>query len=413
MKIGMNWATRGLVSTVAIGAIFLGSAFAQPAIASTADATISTPTELPDLPEIPDSANEIIGALDQWAEGDRDSYRYVWYDHDTDKIVLDVLDSGGAERAAANVDWPEGAVIFRTVESSRTALSAAVNDLIEDDAVVEAHVDNEANAVVAVVDAAPEVTPTIGDDQDVEVLVEVDGNLEGAAPASTGRLSDDSPYYGGARTVNPGGGGYSSGIPWRNGSAQYMLTAGHCTPNGGTTKSASGATMGSVTSGTRENWAAGFGTTWMSGDNQYRGDLALITISSPQTVAARIYRGGTSSTSSSIIDRKWHRSPQTGDQFCSGGTRSGELCGWVVRATNVTFEYSNGEILRGGFRATRAGACIIGGDSGGPVFTVQSDGKLAAKGIISGSNGSSTNCTAWFTDVWHATYMWPGNVATG
>ena len=29
------------------------------------------------------------------------------------------------------------------------------------------------------------------------------------------------------------------------------------------------------------------------------------------------------------------------------------------------------------------------------------------------SDERSMICTAWFTDVWHATSMWPGNVAIG
>lgn len=396
---------------LAVGLTVLGSAHPAPAVAETSPQIVVS--ALPALPKIPERADELIGALDQFAEGDRDSYGFVWYDHETGTVVLDVLDPTGAERAAASVEWPEGAVEFRTVESSRTELSEVANKLIEDEAVVDAYIATDANAVVVVVNAASDVPLSVRDNQNVQVIVEVDRNLKESLPASTGRMSDDSPYYGGARTVDPGGSGCSSGIPWRSGSTSMMLTAGHCTPNGGTTKSGSGATMGYVSSGSRENGAAGFGTAWLSGDNQYRGDLALISISSPQTVSARIYRGGISSTTSSVIARMWHRSPQVGDQFCTGGTRSGELCGWTVRATNVTHEYSSGEILRSGFRATRAGACIISGDSGGPAFTVQTDGKLAAKGIISGSNSSSTSCTAWFTDVWHAKYMWPGNVATG
>lgn len=356
--------------------------------------------------------DELIGELDSLAEGMRSDFGFVWFDAAAGQVVVDVATVNAERAAGALVRREQGLVRTRVVRSSRQALVETANRLIEQAGVVEAYVDNEANAVVAVVENANVTLDTAMARGGVEVRQRFDPSVERGRPA-LGRMSDNSPYYGGARTVNPDGSGCSSGLPWKIGTTSLMLTAGHCVPNGGTTKSASGAIMGSTAGGTRENWAPGFGTAWIPGDNQYRGDLALIAISGSQTVAGRLYRGGISSTTSSAIAGRWYRSPQVGDQFCSGGTRSGELCGWVVQATNVVHEYSTGEVLRSGFEATRAGSCIIAGDSGGPAFTVQSDGRLAAKGIISGSNSSSSSCRAWFTDVWHAVYLWSGNVATG
>lgn len=358
-----------------------------------------------------DRVDELVGELDRLAEGMRAEFGFVWIDALTGQVVVDVT-TASAERAAEVIAGRErGLVRTRMVEASRAALVDTANRLIEVDGVIEAFVDSEANAVVAVVESPDIKVPAAEVEGHVKVQLKFDQNLDRGQPA-LGRMSDTSPYYGGAR-INAPAGGCSSGLPWKIGASSFMLTAGHCVPNGGTTTSPSGAVMGSTANGTGENWAPGWGTAWIPGDNQYRGDLALIAISGSQTVAGRIYRGGISSTTSSAVAGKWYRSPQVGDQFCSGGTRSGELCGWVVQAANVVHEYSTGEILRSGFRATRSGSCIIGGDSGGPAFTVQADGKLSAKRIISGSNSSSSSCTAWFTDVWHAVYLWSGNVATG
>ena len=67
---------------------------------------------------------------------------------------------------------------------------------------------------------------------------------------------------------------------------------------------------------------------------------------------------------------------------------------------------------------TRAGGGVASGDSGGPVFTVRSAGKIVAKGIVSGAAyvkvfGISLSSTNYFTDIDDACYGLPGFLVTG
>jgi hypothetical protein len=66
-----------------------------------------------------------------------------------------------------------------------------------------------------------------------------------------------------------------------------------------------------------------------------------------------------------------------------------------------------------GSRPQGSGNCIIGGDSGGPVYPVRADTAVAAKGIISGQNSDPSNCYVFFTDTWDAYYGLPGQLTIG
>jgi hypothetical protein len=69
---------------------------------------------------------------------------------------------------------------------------------------------------------------------------------------------------------------------------------------------------------------------------------------------------------------------------------------------------------------SKQGWCARHGDSGGPVYTVYSDGAVAAKGIISSGNGGGTDsygglfdkCTMQYTDIYDAYYALPGSLKT-
>lgn len=95
------------------------------------------------------------------------------------------------------------------------------------------------------------------------------------------------------------------------------------------------------------------------------------------------------------------RRPARGDKYCVGGHVTGEKCNYTVYATGYTFEHSDGEIARNVVRSYYRGdgGCTQGGDSGGPVYTVRSDGEVAAKGIHHGSSKSwYWGCMNVFTD---------------
>lgn len=193
-----------------------------------------------------------------------------------------------------------------------------------------------------------------------------------------------------------------------------MLTAGHCASTGGSVSSWSTSYMGSVTSGTHENWSAGFGTVPFTGQGVNRGDLALITLAAYNSTHSAIYRGLWNSVgSTSLVGEMWSRSPWYGDAYCVGGSSTGETCNWNVDRVAVDWYYNtSGETIRHAYTGYNYGACTDLGDSGGSVFTVRSDGKVAAKGITSGWGIYSGYCTHIFTDIWDAYYGLPGVLHT-
>jgi streptogrisin C len=145
--------------------------------------------------------------------------------------------------------------------------------------------------------------------------------------------------------------------------------------------------MGSVTSGTRENWNAGVGTVTVSGFSGYHGDGAIIAISSGKSSSGVIYRGAYNSSSYSSVLGMWSRRAQSGDQYCTGASYSGEICGWTVDAGQLNITYSTGEVARNIVRSrNKQGWCTRPGDSGGSIFTATSSG-VTAKGVHSAGSG--------------------------
>ena len=77
-----------------------------------------------------------------------------------------------------------------------------------------------------------------------------------------------------------------------------MLTAAQCISTGGSASYPNYPNVGSVASGSRENWSNSTGTQYFTGQSVYRGDVALIQYSS-RSSGPYIYSGapGTSTTS--------------------------------------------------------------------------------------------------------------------
>jgi len=182
--------------------------------------------------------------------------------------------------------------------------------------------------------------------------------------------------------------------------------------------------MGSVrTDGSEETWNSGTGTVFQTGSSTYRGDIALIRIASGSSSGPVMFTGGAGTSDHATVKQMWATSPQVGDQYCTGGAYGGAICGWTVGAVGGNFYYTGtGETARHITQGYKTGACIRPGDSGGPVYTVRSDGGIAAKGIISGVNGYGGSdfwagslepaCQNVFTDIWDAYYGLPGVLNT-
>ncbi|MEV5785600.1 hypothetical protein AB0M86_23355 [Streptomyces sp. NPDC051639] len=100
--------------------------------------------------------------------------------------------------------------------------------------------------------------------------------------------------------------------------------------------------------------------------------------------------------------------------------QTGEMCGWKVTGTQATVHYTTGTTAENMVIAKKtSGPCSKKGDSGRPVYTVDSSGRAFAKGIVSGGGGGGGDssrgffdpCQLIFTDIGLANSALPGKVA--
>jgi hypothetical protein len=360
----------------------------------------------------------------QYAQKNPKTVGYPYLDRANHRLVLSAVGAAGAAvlrdfkpRAAL----PAGATAHRAVTASWQKLEGIKDEAIslgktvpDAEAIVQTEPDEQHNRVVITVDRPS--------DRLLDALAVRYGTTDIAIRVSPkhekghddGRDNDTSPFYGGAR-INAPAGMCSSGFPWYSGATSYMVTAGHCAPNGGSV-STPAQSMGSVTASSRENRNPGVGTVYLTGQSTYRGDLALVQMATGRASGTRIFRGGVGSSTSAAIDSMWSRSPANGDQYCTGGRTTGEQCGWVVISVRINYTNSNGEVLRNVTQGRKQGQCTMGGDSGGPTYTVLSNGNVVAKGIHSGTSGGGSDnwggaldpCYERFTDIREAYYGFPG-----
>ncbi|SDI57892.1 hypothetical protein SAMN05421505_1754 [Sinosporangium album] len=231
---------------------------------------------------------------------------------------------------------------------------------------------------------------------------------------------------GGSRYMSHGG-RCSTGFAWGSQSDNYYITAGHCLPTNMPANQTPGLTDNSGTLGDRA------GTTYTDGKGSIilpnprgglHGDLARIKLTT-RVHTASIFSGDRYSHKKRAVVGKWSRSPRKGDQYCNGGYKTGEQCGWVVEDPNAMAEYENpgnqpDDNVYPLVQGSRTGKCTLSGDSGGPVYTViqpgsPGAGKVMAKGIISGgSRAESTfwpfSCNNYFTDIREVVRTWGGDI---
>jgi hypothetical protein len=378
-----------------------------------------------------------------------DGLGYPWADTTTSTLVLSTTNAAGNRLAnqwissgvthgnpkVGVLQKPSVPVRIRTVSRSYRDLEAIKLDatrlaregLPDADAIYEAAPDWEQNRIVLTL--SRESTPLLNSlavrygTSAIAVRIEPQPST---APLT--RTHDYTPFYGGA-IIHTGYDGCSSGFSWTDGSTNYMLSAGHCAPNGADKVITTDAnfnlvdtmgTNGAIASGTRENWTAGTGTSLFPGDSTYRGDVALIRVDSIKGADPYIYSGVyPDETSRSPVHNMWWTVPAQGEQYCSGGSNTYALCGWTVTHVRVNWYYTETHewalnITKGQKSSSTSGNR---GDSGGPVYTVNADGTIAAKGIISGGNvGISCNffnpCVQFFTDILLPYYWFPGWLKT-
>jgi hypothetical protein len=365
------------------------------------------------------------------AENSPDDYGYPWPDDVNGQLVVSIVNGRGQQ---AVQQWQAAGLVVtrgaKSAQAARPSVPVRVRTTRFSYAQLEAIKDESISLSQSGVPDAANIWKTGPDWENNRVLITVDrrSNALFAALAArygseaiavvvdpdrqtprllTGtRASDSSPFFGGARINTPLGQQVcTSGWPWINGSQYYIMTAGHCVPNGGTV-STPAATIGTVAQSTYENWNSGTGTVFFTGESTYRGDLALSTAGS---ALGRIYSQGLNSTVYRLVAEMWFGAPTVGDQFCTGGSYSFELCGYAIQSVNdIRTNYSTLDgTLRNVTRGTKVGGtCPQNGDSGGPVYTVRWDSQVAAKGIMNATPPSG--CGIDFTDMDLAYWHYPG-----
>ncbi|MET0191692.1 MAG: S1 family peptidase [Pseudonocardia sediminis] len=168
---------------------------------------------------------------------------------------------------------------------------------------------------------------------------------------------------GGGDTITDGSKRCTAGFSATDGSAGWLITAGHCTRGSSTWYA--GADQETIGSGAR---SAGGSI-----------DVGAIPVTGDWTLTPTV--SGTTVTGS--------RSAAVGTSVCLYGSTSGRSCGAVDRK-DVTVNF-DGQQQSG---LTAVATCAKEGDSGGPYIT--SDGQ--AQGVHTGAGGTN-GCTSYFTPI--------------
>lgn len=421
---------RGLAAIIGLSSVaWTGTVAASPAPGDHVHA--SGITVLASLPTPPDplalAFSVAVGEADQASLAWPSDLGFPWVDRQQSQLVIPSVSAAGRAAASSILARPSLAQVSRRVDvvrHSRAKLQRIIDGAIGPQpggAVVYASYPDPAHdRVILEASQAPDafLYALAGRFDATAIAVYVQPSHRGSGLSN--RNNDISPFWGGAQ-INAPAGGCTDAFSWHAGSTQMMLTAGHCAPNGGGV-STPASSMGSVNSNTEESWNGGVGTVYLSGQSTYRGDIALIRLYSGLLSTGIMYRGGPGSGQTATVMEQWSRSPQNGDQYCTGGAYSGEICGWVVDWVGGNYYYSDSnETARHVTHGTKKAWCVIPGDSGGPTYTVRSDGGIAAKGIISGVNIHDNyadwyepwSCENVFTDIWDAWYAFPGILTLG
>ncbi len=355
---------------------------------------------------------------------------YVWIDPATRGLVLDVATPRGAVLAAAftaATGAQEPARTTRQVSRSRALLERIATDATQDPpsgvTIRGTEEDRPGNRIVLLVDRLGDGLPADLAARHGAAAVAVRVVPEEPALASGSRNWDLSPYFGGAAIKAPNGHSCSSGFSWYSAGVSYMLTAGHCAPEGGEVTSASGRRIGYVQSGFQETWKVAVGTEPLTGQSVKRGDLALVETFPAEYTAASVYTGPlANSVFTAPVSGKYPTRALIGQTFCVSGIFA-ETCGWSVDQLakpvrlheEITNTYGVADAVVTGKKTS--GMCVKGGMSGGAVYSYRADGAVEAKGIISGGGGgvdgigtAQNPCVVYFTDIWEAYLAFPGDI---
>ncbi len=225
-----------------------------------------------------------------------------------------------------------------------------------------------------------------------------------APPRQFNRVADSPPWLGGARIVGEGhcSSGFGvRGVEPRSSTSFGLLTAAHCRGDG----------RGQFRNGDRTRVVGPEG-----GAGDVRLDSRLIPV---EEVGARIYTGGVGGTAEFTRPVRQSGRNVKGDEVCTSGAATGARCDLVVVNVDTFYRpagsttYSSvveatsrqhaGNLARFAFDVAAPESWVTimpdpplvdpgtevaagQGDSGGPVFTLTSDGGVEARGTIAGGS---------------------------
>jgi hypothetical protein len=194
-----------------------------------------------------------------------------------------------------------------------------------------------------------------------------------------------------------------------------MLTAAHCQPSSGNVSYPHFFSVGQVLGNAEENWHATNGTQYYTGQNVYRGDVALIRYTNKFT-DGYIYSGAAGGSGTKAVEQMATHEAQNGNNVCVNGSKTGLWCGDVTATGINQLYFGDGPNLwaRNVVEGFAVGeACPAKGDSGAPVYRVlAATGNVAAVGIFSGFADLVEGCFVYFTDIYDAVDGLPGSLQT-
>jgi len=252
-----------------------------------------------------------------------DDMGYPWIDPATGAIELSATTDLGREILSGSIDEIQVPHSVRDVAYSYGQLEWIKDDVTtltssgvtDSDLIYESAPDHERGRIVLTVSKLSqpllaELAKRYGTEA-IAIRVDPDHKMAGTAT----RQDDYSPFWGGARIDVPAGGCTDAFSWYIDSTHDAMLTAGHCAPSGGTVSTPHPQSMGTVASGSEENWSTSTGTTKFPGETANRGDMAFVRLYTTRDSAPYIYRGWSNSGSSDPVKSMWSRSPAVGDQF--------------------------------------------------------------------------------------------------
>jgi hypothetical protein len=288
----------------------------------------------------------------------------------------------GALRAVAASGHDRVTVHIRSAPHARTTLRRATSRLVEDGlrgrgpAVTEAYARVEGTGVVATVvplrSASRVRAGTLaGLRSRLAARVGVPVTVrEAPAVPNWSRQNDSSPWFGGG-AMRRGGAFCSTGFPVLIGAYGRLLSAAHCDPTGNLA------------------WTDGSGDSLTGGGAavSVRTNVDSMLIDPVGGTDGQVHGGPWNASS---LHSRYHlsvggsASTAMGNLLCFSGANTGEHCN--LQVTKVYTDWAcNGMRCNGHEVRNRTAAPAGGpGDSGGPVYSNRSDGKVAARGIISG-----------------------------